>query len=119
MDRLRVPTAGRVEFILTTPSSDVKKAALLVREVETGPDGDNDPNRPLAIVKVNGGHGETLPAIPNFKALTTKQRFEGLARPRSQQSGSCIFPRLRTISSSSPSRASSPNSSARITLLRS
>jgi FtsP/CotA-like multicopper oxidase with cupredoxin domain len=82
VDHVRVPPAGRVEFIMTTPSNAVKHAALLVRDVDTGPDGDNDPNRPLAIVHVNGSHRQTLPRIPAFKALTTKQRFEGLAKAK-------------------------------------
>lgn len=38
---------ARAEFIITGPSSEVKDARFVTLNVDTGPDGDNDPFRPL------------------------------------------------------------------------
>ena len=43
-----IPTAGRAEFIVKAPAATVKKAVFQTLNVNTGPDGDNDPTRPLA-----------------------------------------------------------------------
>jgi FtsP/CotA-like multicopper oxidase with cupredoxin domain len=49
-----IPPAGRAEFIATGPGAYVKTASFLTLNVDTGPDGDNDPTRPLATIrKVN------------------------------------------------------------------
>jgi FtsP/CotA-like multicopper oxidase with cupredoxin domain len=40
-----------VEFLIRTPSAGVRKAQLLTRWVNTGPDGDNDPRRVLANIE--------------------------------------------------------------------
>ena len=48
-----VPPAGRVEFILTGPSTKVKSAVLSTLNIDTGPDGDNDPTRPLLTIKAS------------------------------------------------------------------
>jgi hypothetical protein len=42
-----IPPAGRVEMIVAGPSLNVKQAMLVTLNVPTGPDGDNDPARPL------------------------------------------------------------------------
>ena len=44
---LLLPPAGRVEFIATGPSADVKKARLMTGKVDTGPGGDLSSIRPL------------------------------------------------------------------------
>jgi FtsP/CotA-like multicopper oxidase with cupredoxin domain len=76
-----LPTAGRVEFIVSAPPASVKLAELLTRKVHTGPDGDNDTRRTLA----------TLEAAPDNEAVdnngvvtsqsepTWQPRFQGLA----------------------------------------
>jgi len=46
---LRVPPAGRVEFIVKGPAEGVN-ALLVNRTVDTGPGGENDPNRTLAKI---------------------------------------------------------------------
>ena len=78
-----IPTAGRAEFIVTGPASTVAKASLVTLAINTGPDGDNDPQRTLAIIK-------TVPAA-SMVALNAEsqvsanvgpkwnQRFAGLA----------------------------------------
>jgi FtsP/CotA-like multicopper oxidase with cupredoxin domain len=79
VDHVRIPTAGRVEFIMTTPSRDVGQAILMTRAVNTGPDGDSDPARPLAVLNVSDEPVRvSLPTVPRFQVLTKRQRFEGL-----------------------------------------
>jgi FtsP/CotA-like multicopper oxidase with cupredoxin domain len=46
-----LPAASRVEFLIRTPPAAVRKAQLLTRSVNTGPDGDNDPRRVLANIE--------------------------------------------------------------------
>jgi FtsP/CotA-like multicopper oxidase with cupredoxin domain len=46
-----IPPAGRAEFIVNAPSPWVKDAVFQTRNIETGPAGDNDPARPLAVIK--------------------------------------------------------------------
>ncbi len=50
MKHILLPTAGRAEFIVTTPTSGFKNAELETRRLDTGPDGDNDPARRLAVL---------------------------------------------------------------------
>ena len=50
---LGVPPGARVEFIVTGPP--LKTTGLFVtRTVDTGPGGENDPNRALALIKASG-----------------------------------------------------------------
>ncbi len=46
-----LPPASRAEFILTTPSLNTVAAVLKTKNVNTGPDGDNDPERPLVSIR--------------------------------------------------------------------
>ena len=48
-----LPPASRVEFIVTGPSLKVKSVELSTLNIDTGPDGDNDPARPLAAIKAS------------------------------------------------------------------
>ena len=45
-DSIALPPGARAEFIITGPPEGVP-AALITRSVDTGPDGENDPNRSL------------------------------------------------------------------------
>ena len=49
VDHIGVPPGGRVEFIIQGPPAGVP-ALLVTRTVDTGPDGENDPNRALASI---------------------------------------------------------------------
>jgi FtsP/CotA-like multicopper oxidase with cupredoxin domain len=82
-----MPPASRAEFIIVGPSAKVKNATLWTRDVDTGPDGDIDPLRPLASLQV-----VSSPATSNVKSVAIDQttipqvshapgpeRFEGLA----------------------------------------
>ncbi len=63
--------------------SSVKLAQLLTLGIDTGPAGDNDPQRALANIKVvgsdNDGDGGNDPAVSATIGTTWPQRFEGLA----------------------------------------
>ena len=48
----RLPPAARVEFIVAAPPASVQLAQLITRGIDTGPIGDNDPQRPLATIKL-------------------------------------------------------------------
>lgn len=78
VNHLRIPTAGRAEFIMTAPSRNVKQALLLINKVNTGPIGDNDPTRPLALLDVNSPSQDNLTTIPAATGAPAPQRFEGL-----------------------------------------
>lgn len=72
-----LPPASRAEFIIAGPSRNVTKAELITRKIDTGPGGDFDPQRPLAILHPT----EIPPAMPIMAepwARIGTQRFEGL-----------------------------------------
>jgi FtsP/CotA-like multicopper oxidase with cupredoxin domain len=48
-NHLGIPPGGRVEFIVQAPPAGVP-ASFVTRTVNTGPGGENDPNRPLATI---------------------------------------------------------------------
>jgi len=75
-----IPPAGRAEFIVSPPSSRVKSAQLLTLNVDTGPLGDSDPQRPLADIKLSqNAADEPALSVPAAAAFPNPQRFEGLA----------------------------------------
>ncbi len=53
-EHILLPPAGRAEFVVQSPSPRVKVAQLVTRNIDTGPDGDVDPDRPLAMIRVSG-----------------------------------------------------------------
>jgi FtsP/CotA-like multicopper oxidase with cupredoxin domain len=74
---IRIPPAGRAEFIVTGPSSSVKNATLLTLGIDTGPAGDSDPQRPLIAIHTRSDAPEP-DSIPAVSAAPGPQRFEGL-----------------------------------------
>lgn len=78
----RIPPAGRVEIIVNPPSASVKLAQLVTQFIQTGPDGDQDPFRPLSTIRI-GGFGPqtaTTDTLPETTALSTSQQlFAGLS----------------------------------------
>jgi len=66
VDHIGVPPGGRVEFIVEGPPVGMP-AVLVTRTVDTGPDGENDPNRALAFIVAAADAPEpraTLSAAP-------------------------------------------------------
>jgi FtsP/CotA-like multicopper oxidase with cupredoxin domain len=70
--------AARAEFIVTGPSAEVKNATFITLNVDTGPDGDNDPTRPLASI-VTTATPSPLPVILSPSRPASHELFEGLA----------------------------------------
>jgi FtsP/CotA-like multicopper oxidase with cupredoxin domain len=74
-----IPPAGRAEFIVTGPSAAVHKAILQTLNIDTGPAGDNDPTRTVAILQKS----TSGPPLPTTEAVTAgaqvAARFGGLA----------------------------------------
>jgi len=81
-----MPPAGRVEVIVSPPPASVHLAQLLTLGINTGPDGDNDPQRPLATIKLASSNSSSaaLSATSDQQAemftaqSTSQQRFAGL-----------------------------------------
>jgi FtsP/CotA-like multicopper oxidase with cupredoxin domain len=74
--------AARVEFVVSAPPRTVQLAQLVTLAINTGPLGDNDPQRPLATIQLVDDSPSigTDAALPPFQSLHTKsQRFAGLA----------------------------------------
>ncbi len=76
----RLATAGRVEFLVKAPSWSVKKAQLVTNNINTGPDGDCDPTRPIAnIVTGSASTTDADGIVPFSTGLAPAQRFGGLS----------------------------------------
>lgn len=79
-----LPPGGRAEFIITTPTSSVHKATFDTLAVDTGPYGDNDTRRTLAVLHAGAASPQPMAmatdAMPQATAAPTPQRFEGLSQ---------------------------------------
>jgi FtsP/CotA-like multicopper oxidase with cupredoxin domain len=78
----RLPPAARVEFIVNAPPSTVKVAQLVAQLINTGPQGDDIPTRPLLTMHVVPDDDEEPSAddrVPPFTGLdTSRQKFAGI-----------------------------------------
>jgi FtsP/CotA-like multicopper oxidase with cupredoxin domain len=99
-----LPPAARVEFIVTGPSSSVQSATLLTLNIDTGPDGDNDPQRPIATIKTSANAPEPPVEIPAVSGPPNPQRFAGLATAVPTATRSLYFSEVLT----DPSNPNSP-----------
>ena len=73
-----IPPAGRVEFIVTAPSTSVQHAQFSTIGIDTGPLGDSLPGRPIANVELTKDP-LGLP-VGKRSGLPNPQRFGGLER---------------------------------------
>ena len=73
-----IPPAGRAEFIVTGPSTNVKSATFLTRHINTGPGGDSDTRRPLAQIQLTNDPKKIPKPIEATGAPEHRQRFEGV-----------------------------------------
>jgi FtsP/CotA-like multicopper oxidase with cupredoxin domain len=71
--------AARAEFIVTTPGLKVKNAVLSTLNIDTGPDGDNDPPRPLLTIKASNDAPNAPVFMSRTSSLPPPERFAGLA----------------------------------------
>jgi FtsP/CotA-like multicopper oxidase with cupredoxin domain len=72
---LGVPPGARVEFIVTGPAEGDASGLLVTRTVDTGPGGENDPNRMLARIAVSANAKEprsTLNGAPEPLAASNQ-----------------------------------------------
>jgi FtsP/CotA-like multicopper oxidase with cupredoxin domain len=73
--------AARVEFIVTGPAKSVKNATLLTLNVDTGPYGDSDPQRPLATIKASANAPNPSLTVAGVSGPPPLHlRFENLAK---------------------------------------
>jgi len=82
LKHLLIPPAGRAEFIVKGPSTDVADARLVTRAVNTGPIGDDDPERTLLSIQASadGAPSSDVTTVPAVSAPPPKERFAGLAQ---------------------------------------
>jgi len=74
----RLPVAGRVEFLVKAPAPGVKVAQLVTTNINTGPQGDCDPTRPIFNIQLAGDVNDAESAVGPFTSLSTsQQRFGG------------------------------------------
>ena len=73
-----IPPAGRAEFIVTGPSASVHNAVLQTLNIDTGPAGDNDPARTVAILQKSTS-GPPLPTTEGASGTQASARFAGLS----------------------------------------
>jgi FtsP/CotA-like multicopper oxidase with cupredoxin domain len=77
LKHLRLPTASRAEFVVRTPSRSVRNAQFLTLAVNTGPDGDHDPARPIAVIVPDRPYAPGPTVVPG--PPPERHRFGGLA----------------------------------------
>ncbi len=77
MTDILLPPAGRAEFIITGPANDATRATLETLAIQTGPAGDSDTGRTLAVLRTDPAPA-LLPPMPAASAWPGPQRFEGL-----------------------------------------
>jgi FtsP/CotA-like multicopper oxidase with cupredoxin domain len=82
----RLPPASRVEFLVNAPASTVKVAQLVTQNIITGPNGDDDPTRPLLTMQLTSATALNAASttastadnmVPTFTALNTSQQLFG------------------------------------------
>jgi FtsP/CotA-like multicopper oxidase with cupredoxin domain len=84
VQRYRLPTAARVEFLVNAPSPSVEVAQLVTNNVDTGMQGDCDPTRPIFNIRLTNPDNDEPPGddnVGNYTYLdTADQRFNGLSQ---------------------------------------
>jgi FtsP/CotA-like multicopper oxidase with cupredoxin domain len=99
-----IPPASRAEFIICGPSLKVKSAVLSTLNIDTGPDGDNDPARPVVAIKASNSAVEPSLRIASTSSLPPAERFFGLANMRPTEHRKLYFSEVL----SDPSDPNSP-----------
>jgi FtsP/CotA-like multicopper oxidase with cupredoxin domain len=65
--------------VVKGPSPQVKNATLLTMNIDTGPDGDDDPQRPLASIQAAQDAPEPPVTMPQTSSPVPPERFTGLS----------------------------------------
>ncbi len=79
MTHILLAPAARAEFIVTTPSALIHTAVLRTRNIDTGPDGDSDPPRPLIALETSA-NAPAAPIMPRVSANPDGGLFAGLGQ---------------------------------------
>jgi FtsP/CotA-like multicopper oxidase with cupredoxin domain len=79
-NHILIPPAGRVEFLVTGPGASVRSAILSTLSVDTGPGGDLDPARPLAVIQTAAGARTASAVLPKVSAPPPLARFRKLTQ---------------------------------------
>jgi FtsP/CotA-like multicopper oxidase with cupredoxin domain len=77
--RFRLPVASRVEFMVHAPPAGVRVARLVTNNINTGPQGDCDPARPIFNIRLGTDAATGDDRVGVFSGRLTQQRFGGLA----------------------------------------
>ncbi len=64
-NHLGIPPGGRIEFIIKGPALG-EPARLITRSVNTGPAGENDPTRPLALIEAAANAPQAVSVLPAY-----------------------------------------------------
>jgi FtsP/CotA-like multicopper oxidase with cupredoxin domain len=76
VQRFRLPVASRVEFLIRAPGPNVKVARLVTNNINTGPQGDCDPTRPIFDIRLGSDiEGSDDHLGPSTGFSTAHQRF--------------------------------------------
>ncbi|HEY8032264.1 MAG TPA: multicopper oxidase domain-containing protein [Methylocella sp.] len=113
-----LPPAARAEFIVTTPPASVSSAVFKSLAIDTGPLGDTDTARTLAVVKTVGSNSPSgsvaaaLPTMPEPSAAPGRQRFEGISTAPIAAKRTLYFSEFNFLPSSRRNKAVQPESEA-------
>ena len=77
--RFRLPVASRVEFLVPAPAPNVKVAQLVTNNINTGPQGDCDPTRPILNIQLANSADTIDDRVGPVTGANTQQRFGGLS----------------------------------------
>jgi len=85
---LVLPPAARAEVVVTGPSNKFQDAVLRTASVNTGPDGENDPIRPLLRITIADNAPEPLVTVPQVSgpARTVQYSDLGAVKPNTTRS---------------------------------
>lgn len=100
-DHVFIPPAGRAEFVVTAPDAGVKRAMLSTRSIKTGPAGDSDPARPLAIIQTTAKR-LGLPRASVDGYVTQPPRFADLATAKVTARRKLFFSELLGFDKNAP-----------------
>ncbi|HEY0703002.1 MAG TPA: multicopper oxidase domain-containing protein [Candidatus Acidoferrales bacterium] len=87
-NHMGIPPGGRAEFIVKPPDASVQSALLVCRTVNTGPGGENDPNRALATIVATENAPEPQSTMPSGEpplAASTLPWLGGVAPVRTRK----------------------------------
>jgi FtsP/CotA-like multicopper oxidase with cupredoxin domain len=79
VERFRLPVASRVEFLVHAPAATVKVAQLVTNNINTGPQGDCDPTRPIFNIQLRDDREVVDDNVGHFTGKMTQQRFGGIS----------------------------------------